>query len=708
MANESQATANKSIRNALGIGNYNTQDTVLIGNDLQGREVYASRAKAQDQDITKGASYIDAYKEVLNPFGIFSDEDTGYLERVKEISQDVNLVSQLTTAAQNRDARQFSELLVSRYGKKVVDKISNTPQDQAALNASLNSYFLYNNWEQLSDAQKAIGIANVGVQAYEGLTGDSVVKKVIPGSESAFDGKGVTVGQALSITKLGYNGYALAANWDQLDAVQKLAYGSGTLSQAAALGESLGLIGQNAQNAVIPNISAESLAAVGATSAPAYGVGAVVVSPEGTIPAGYSQVGTTPGGESIAVPQGLEKTAAIPQSGGVGGSGGGGGGAGGSFGNSQGQGSFAQTAGQAASFASAINAGYQFSQNYGNMSDEERAISATQTAGAAATAANAVGAGIPGAATLTGVGAIAGGAYQAYKAFGTGGASGRQQGAMGGASMAAGMMALGATNPYLLAGVVALSVAGGSVKKGKHTHQPMRDQARARLVDSGLASSDYKITLPDGTTADIGLDGNYAPRNYTDASKKVTGGKEDLAPYDIDYTSDMDYFSGLAGVGLSVALNGDFSRGVQQVGGQLGNAALGTVGHGATLNPDNFDKVMQNHRALYSRAGVKNKQEAYQIANTLYAEGKLNDSQLVSLYQSYDIVFDNDFNKANSLSAGRFKGVELASQQQDPDERDASQITTRGAGEAMFTPMDRAEAIKRNEGTYGQYHMVEA
>lgn len=702
MANESIASANKSLQQGLGIAYAPLPGYVKIGVDQQGRDLYASQAKATDNDVTKGAAYVDAYKEVLNPFGIFNDEDSSWLEQVKDVSQDVNLIGQLTQAAESRDAKQFGDILLQRYGKQVVNQLTDNDKDKAALNASLNAYSLYSNWNNLSEAQKATGIANVGIQAYEGLTGDSVAKKVIPGSESAFDGKGITVGQALSITQLGFNGYALGKNWSQLSAVEKLAYGSGSLAQAAALGESLGLIGKNVENAVIPGVSAESLAAVGASPAPAYGVGAVVVDPAGTVPAGYSQVGTTRTGELIAVPQGLEKTAAVPANGGSGGGGGG-------FadGSTTAPNQYTQAIGQAAAVISAGNSAYQLSQNYGDMSDEERAIAVTQTAGGIGTAANAFGAGIPGAATITGIGGVAGGAYQTYKAFGTGGAKGRQQGALGGASMASGLIALGATNPYLLAGVVALSITAGSVKKGKHTHQVERDMARTRLKENGLIGNDYTLQLPDGTSVDVGVDGNIMPRGRKDPSKKAkTDTKEELAPFDIDYTSDMDYFSGLAGVGLTAALMGDMSRGTKQVGGQIGNAALGKLGFGADLTPDNFDQVMQNHRALYAKAGINSKTDAYQTANTLYAEGKINDSELVALYSSYDLVFDNDFMKANSLAAGRFKGVELAGEMRDPDDFTETQGTTKGAGLAAFTPADRAAAIERNKNTYGQYQEV--
>jgi hypothetical protein len=628
---ESVVAANTSLKSSLGISNEPALGKVRIGVDSTGKPMFADQTKVDSSDPSSGTDYVRAFAELINPFGVLDDKDKSYLDTVKDVAGDTAFIGTLTQAAQNKDAKQFVELLVGKYGKKAARKILGSKQDQAAVNASVNGYFLYNNWNNLSEAQKLIGVANIGIQASEALTGNNLSKKVVPGSESYFDGKGVTVGQALGMMSAGYNGYSLAKNWKQLDALQRITAGAGTLSQAAALGKSLGLLGTGSNSAVVTT-TADDLAALGATPAPAMGVGAVVVAPDGAVPAGYTAVSTAKDGSTVAVPQGLESTSAVP--------------------------AVVAGAGAAASIANTA-------ANYSEMRDEERALAVSQAAtqtGQAAVAAGVIGP-VTGLSQAAGAVGIAGGAYTIYKAWGTGGKKGALHGALGGASMAAGLSALGASNPYLLAGTVAFGATAGTIKKGKHEDQSKRDTVRRALKDNGFVSPNYSIELADGTRANIGIDGDGGKRLYKNTGKKVSkDDREELYAYDTDYTNDLDFFAGMGGMALSRILTGSNTTEAKQVGSQLGNASLGKVGFGADLTPENFKTVMQNQRSLYAKAGVNNKEDAYQLANVMYAEGRIDDTDLVGMHQAFNMVFDDDFNTANTLAAGRYKGIELAAE----------------------------------------------
>lgn len=633
-----------------------------IGTDSQGRKVYGNNEKIRDTDTEAGAKFTKSFKESLIPFNVLSDENATWLDKVASVSADTAFIGNLTLAAQSRDPKKFVDTLISRYGKDIASAVTDNKQAQSGINAGLTAYNLYNNWNNLSAAQKAIGVANAGIQANTALTGLNLAKKTIPGSESILSGKGVTVGQALGLANFGINGYSLAKNWSQIDNIGRIIYGAGTVSQGAQLARSFGLLGSGPDGTVVPNVSTASLAQSGYTPIPSQGVGAIT-GPANSLPQGYSAVSSLPNGDVVAVPKGLEKTASqsgvdIPLD------------------------------NIAAGTALAAGA-YSVYQGWkeGGATGALRGIaggSAMAAGTLALTQTNpAVFGGVMASSLLGGVAVGAGAAAQG---------AGVLQSSMSDRGKARALRQTGedAVGAYMTAGGTALVQAvdqstGGHLAKardlmdkvnpttavqdyvagkalsmisgGKNEAQKRRDSVRSSLIQSGFLDKDYTYTLPDGTVADLGLDGRSEERDfkYADRASK----KQRLRSYDIDYTNDMDYFSGVGGIALSRLSAGAKDTAVDQIGGQLGNAALGKVGHGADMTQQNFSSVMQNLRGMYAKRGISSKKDAYELANQGYAEGRWNDTDLVSMQQVFNMVFDDDYNTASTLSQGRWKGIEV-------------------------------------------------
>lgn len=265
--------------------------------------------------------------------------------------------------------------------------------------------------------------------------------------------------------------------------------------------------------------------------------------------------------------------------------------------------------------------------------------------------------------TVAGVTSFALGAQQVYKNWGTGGKAGAVNGALGGSAMAGGLYALGATNPFLLGGVVAVSVLGGMAKTGKSADQQGRDAIRSVFQKNGLADNKYQVSLSDGTKVDVGIDGGGGRHSWADKSRRVDGhsDKGDLHVWDIDYTNDMDFSSGMMGTTLSRLMSGGRTKAVDQLGGQLGNAGLGNVGYGKEMTSQNFDKVAANFRGMFAQAGIKSKADAYALVNQGFAEGRWKESDAVSMHQAINMAYDdNGYATAQKLMSGRWRGADVA------------------------------------------------
>ena len=120
-----------------------------------------------------------------------------------------------------------------------------------------------------------------------------------------------------------------------------------------------------------------------------------------------------------------------------------------------------------------------------------------------------------------------------------GGAKGALRGGLGGASIVSGLSMLGYSNPYTAAAIIATSVLGNTIQVGKSKDQGSRDAIRGHFKDIGLVDGDYNITLPDGSTANLEIDGHGGQHDATNPD--LIGRKQKkLNVWDVHYTIHLD------------------------------------------------------------------------------------------------------------------------------------------------------------------------
>lgn len=657
------------VMDAAGLHTQPFQGTSFVGYSPTARPIFSNTALASSQNPSMGGQYVEAFQGIVSPLGALTKEDQAGLSTIAASASNPGNISALDRAVSNGDAKGFVAT-----ASKVAGTSEKVGKDAYA------AYQMYQNWDKMSGAQKAIGLAALGIHGYKYAGGKDLGQ--IPLVKGANGKTELSLGQGLQLFAAGYNTYSLVKNWNQLNPIQKIAVGTQDAFQMAKLAKQFGLLGTGTTGASVA-VSASQLAASGWKTAPQYGIGAVAGTSASKIPDGYTVISQTKDGGTIAVPK--------------------------------------------------ANAG----------------------------------------STVGGAASFGAGALNVYSKWGQGGVKGALNGAIGGSAMAAGLSQMGQTNPYLAAGVIALSVAGdtfgkggGSVPEeaslavsgasayaaggggvggtlaagveaynahnaiknapddkkgsaategygnaaaaystlgvsfaalgytdkkapivnkafndsvkygtavgwagmthdklssafggGKSGEQKGRDQIRSRFQTSGLLDSKYGLVLADGTVANLGVDGHGDMHEAKNSS--VIKGK--LGSYETDYSNDLDYAAGMTGSALSRLLNGEKGKSVSQLGSQLGNAFLGKVGYGKDMTQGNFDITMANARAAFAKSGITNKADLYQLVNQGYAEGRWDESDAIAMHQAANMMYDkNGFETANTLLAGRFRGIEVA------------------------------------------------
>ena len=202
-----------------------------------------------------------------------------------------------------------------------------------------------------------------------------------------------------------------------------------------------------------------------------------------------------------------------------------------------------------------------------------------------------------------------------------------------------------------------------SLGGGKSKDQMARDQVRAGVRKLGLVDDKFQVQLADGSFADVGTDGKGGKHEFRNPNMLPKGAENrSLNAYDVDYTNDLDYAASMGTMALTRLITGAKGTNIDQFGGQLANAALGNVGYGKDMTPENFEKVMANVRGFYAKSGITSKEDAYALANEAFSQGRLSEFDYIQAKQSADMLFDeNGFETASILMEGRWKGLEVAS-----------------------------------------------
>lgn len=711
---------------ATGVTFKPADNTQLVGTTVNGRPMYSDPQIAQSNNLQEGSTYSNSLIGLYGGFGALDHTTANHINKAGAIGSDYNFLSTLDNHVRNQSPQDFTKSLKSMFGD----------DPKTAQSTALSSAFLYSNWDNLSNAQKSIAVANTGIQAHPDLHGTAVVDKQVPNSTGKAP-SGMTVGQGLKLVNDGVNGYGVSKHWDQISPIAEIAVGKHNVEQGTQFGVNLGMVGRGLTNSIIDPSITDNLSKIGATPSPAHGVGAITVS--GNIPPGYKGVGQKPDGTIIAVPSGMEPTASVGPN----------------------------TPAATHKNIDAINNGTSALLKHWDRSAQvdttakpvtsrstpapvptpNPILSAVTPTAPAGTGGSAVVSGLIKLGTdnahllsgalahsafttstsgtvasqfptvvpvatdaATGGTVLSDGTVAAMSPTGLGAAGGGEaalagQGITGG--VGAGGIAAGAYTGYQQIkgaqavaqgkklstqqqAALALPTFGASLvynhtnlSGGKGKDQSSRDSVRSTLKDSGLFGKDYKTKLADGTIADFGVDGHGDMHTFKNADKivgKDGRGENGLHAYDIDYTNDLDFFSGMAGMTLATMKTGTDATSVKQVGGQLGNQALGKVGYGKDMTPENFGVVMQNMRGMYAQAGIKSKEEAIALSNKMFADKRINDTQLVQMQQSISMVYDGDVNLANKLSSGRFKGIDVSAKD------NPAKTTDTKTGTAATTP----------------------
>lgn len=604
------------VLNAAGMSYTQQQGMVSAGYDRTGREVFTAPSIHSSNDASIGGHIVDSITNAIDPFNALNAKDHETLKGIGSAASDVSFLATLDGLHQNGDAKGFTNALVNRFGPGAVKSFTDNPTSKDAIDTGFASYNLFMNWDKMSAAQKSAGVAALGINGYKTATGVNLANvDIIKPTFKSVDGKsvldtpGLKLGTAVQMLNAGINVYNMATNWDQMSNIQKIAAGTGTVSEMASLANTFHLLGTGTSGAAVSTSSlnaATQLVNSGAAQAvQPFGVGALNLASNAEVPAGYMAVATAKEGGTIIVPT-------------------------------------------------------------SNASSALGAISA-----------------------VAGAASFAMGAKQVYDGWGTGGAKGRLNGAIGGAAMAGGLYAMGSSSlmsgtllasaatgpfaPLVLGGVMAAALLSNSIKVGKSGDQMGRDQVRSAMQSNGLVDSNFKVTLADGTQADVGIDGHAglhtaAHQDKLTENDKSRSGDNKLNAWDVDYTNDLDYLAGTGGIALSRLLIGETGKHSDQMGGQLGNAALANIGYGKDLNQNTFGAMTANLRAMYAKSGIVDKASAYQLANQAFAEKRINDSDLASMHKTFDIIYDKGgYDTARQLMPGRFQGVKLAVDNKDKD-----------------------------------------
>lgn len=656
-------SSNAVLRSA-GVYSQPQPGTTQTGFNDKGQPVFMNAELNSSNDTNSGFQRVSTLKNIVQPFNVLTTEDSEKLDNIGATSSSPEFITQLDYIASNQDTKSFKDTINKAFnisGKDVVK-------------TGVASTRLLKDWGNMSGAQKSLALTSIGLQGYKTVTGTDLSKQPIVKNE---DGStAMTLGEGLNLMSQGYNTYSLAKNWNQLDTIQKIIGGVSNANNIARMADSFGLLGSGVNGAEVPGVTLESLTQQGWTPATNLGVGAVVGDGNSQVPNGYRIFNRLPDGRVLAAPEGSAAsiTGSVQTGVGIGSAayrvykGWGSGGSAGLNNGIQGGSALASGLMRAGETNPYVLGAVITSSILGNVSKNKTVQNA-----AAVTGVGAVG---YSAATDAGTDAVAGnlapyasiarGAYGGYRALTSDGQGAEKSKALrrtmedtaasyytaglSDLAQVADQKFLGGTgnkirnqadalNPVNKLTDKIIGSALDSVGSGKGKAQQARDVYRKAFNDNG----DWSITLADGAKADIG--------------QERTKGKQN---FDIDVDNDLNFTAAMGGMALTRLIGGGVSTAGDQIGSQIGNAVISNIS-GKEYTQGNFNKLMGNLRAVYSQKGITSKDEAYQLANQAFSEGRIDESTLVQMQQTFNLMYNSDgYNTGVALMSGRGRGKEVS------------------------------------------------
>ncbi len=267
-----------------GVSKIADSTNTSTGVDFTGSPVYSNTALANDKSTEQGSNLAVNLGMTIGAIGGFSDfAEAQNFMRIAEKSGDTALHSQLDEAKTSKNADAF------------IDLLGNGKNDQSKFTA----FKLFENWNNMSPAQKAIAITTSGAQSFVFKDGTiPKTKKVtpeIPGVPS------MTLATGMELSDAGINVAPVTRKWNQYSAIQETLYKPTKSSAVAESAASMGLIGYGLEGSAAV-MNAEQRAQYDIVPAPHYGVGAAT-SPIGQGPPVGYQIVKTLSDRNVIVPK---------------------------------------------------------------------------------------------------------------------------------------------------------------------------------------------------------------------------------------------------------------------------------------------------------------------------------------------------------------------------------------------------------------------
>lgn len=279
----------------MGVAKSQGADRTLIGVDFKGNGIYSDTKLANDKSTAKGKQLATTSGIALGAMGAFnSPKEAQSFIQIGEKGSDPVFHAELDTFRKNKDPKGFVS---------AVNKIA--PLDTKS--TDYTAYKLYETWDNLSPAQKAIGVSSTGIQGYKFDNGETFETKrltpPVPGIPQ------MTAGEGLTMAQKGINVPPATQNWSQFATLQKTFNTPKKSTDVVETAFSLGMLGHDMDGRAVP-INEKTMAQFDVQPAPNYGVGAATIPVGQGAPSGYIPLKTI-NGRTIVIPNANRNTAVI-------------------------------------------------------------------------------------------------------------------------------------------------------------------------------------------------------------------------------------------------------------------------------------------------------------------------------------------------------------------------------------------------------------
>lgn len=280
--------AAQTVLNATGITRTANPTNVQVGVDPQGNKIYTNPQLANNTSTSGGQQLAQTTGIALGAMGAFDNHaETSKFVGIGNNASNPDFHTQLDAARTNQDPKAFNALLGQSTG---------SPLDKNS--SGYTGYQLYQNWNNLSPAQKSIGITGVGIQGFKFNNGDTVATKQL--TPALPDTPAMSVAEGLGLAASGANVAPAVTKWGQLSALQNTMYQPKTAGDVVQTANSLGILGYGQEGTAVP-MTAKTMQASQLTPAPHLGIGAATMPAGVGMPQGYVAAGKVAAG-TVVVP----------------------------------------------------------------------------------------------------------------------------------------------------------------------------------------------------------------------------------------------------------------------------------------------------------------------------------------------------------------------------------------------------------------------